>query len=239
VKDDEITQPGLACWYCSGPIQRGEVVRMGILRSRTEKQGGPYRLFVCPECKHSNICEKTPKGRWFSSPNFRPNLLEYALGRLFLAQPEDFLHAMAWYRENEERRRYFFERDGDGRYSTGGLLTRLWPHGRGEREADAYRSGGRQEKERENWYAPPRDEPPRGEPKTPRPQRPVANPWDILGLEDGASDAEIRRAFHRLAVQYHPDKVHHLGEEFQTVATTKFKELQRAYEALIKRQYRD
>ena len=44
-----------------------------------------------------------------------------------------------------------------------------------------------------------------------------------------------RRAFHRLAVQYHPDKVYHLGEEFQAMAHVKFQELKRAYDALMER----
>ena len=34
-------------------------------------------------------------------------------------------------------------------------------------------------------------------------------------------------------MQYHPDKVHHLGEEFEKVAHEKFTELQRAYEKLL------
>jgi len=46
----------------------------------------------------------------------------------------------------------------------------------------------------------------------------------------------VRRAFHRLAVQYHPDKVHHLGEAFQAMAHVKFQELLRAYDALKERE---
>jgi len=45
----------------------------------------------------------------------------------------------------------------------------------------------------------------------------------------------VRRAFHRLAVQYHPDKVHHLGEAFQAMAHVKFQELLRAYDSLMNR----
>jgi len=32
------------------------------------------------------------------------------------------------------------------------------------------------------------------------------NPWEILGLKEGASDKEIKKAFRRLAKEYHPDK---------------------------------
>ncbi|XP_022736408.1 dnaJ protein ERDJ2A-like isoform X2 [Durio zibethinus] len=34
----------------------------------------------------------------------------------------------------------------------------------------------------------------------------VFEPFSILGLEPGASDSEIRKAYRRLSVQYHPDK---------------------------------
>jgi len=54
-------------------------------------------------------------------------------------------------------------------------------------------------------------------------------------VRPGADEAEVHRAFRRLAKRYHPDKVHHLGEEFQRVATRKFQELQRAYETLARR----
>ena len=50
------------------------------------------------------------------------------------------------------------------------------------------------------------------------------DPYRILGLEPGASPAEIRSAYRRLAARYHPDKVAHLGEEFQRLAEQKFKE---------------
>jgi hypothetical protein len=31
-------------------------------------------------------------------------------------------------------------------------------------------------------------------------------PFGILGLEPGASDSEIKKAYRRLSIQYHPDK---------------------------------
>ena len=225
---DSSSQPGLTCWYCKSGLSLEDVLRDGILRSRAESDGGPYRLHACPVCQHFNRCERSLKGRWFSSPNFRPNLFDYLLGRLFVAQPADFLHAVTWYRENEERRRYFFERDGDSRYSGGGLFFKLWPLAREGKEMASRRSR--------------RDDPegPREKRQQPRDRvssrQRIASPYEILGLEKGAREADIRRAFHRLAVQYHPDKVHHLGDEFQKVATQKFKNLQKAYEALIRRQ---
>jgi len=60
-------------------------------------------------------------------------------------------------------------------------------------------------------------------------------PWDILGLQPGSGPEEIRKAFHRLAVKCHPDKVHSLGEEFRAMAHVKFQELKEAYDALMGR----
>ncbi|KAL4271280.1 hypothetical protein GQ457_13G014710 [Hibiscus cannabinus] len=34
----------------------------------------------------------------------------------------------------------------------------------------------------------------------------VFEPFSILRLEPGASDSEIKKAYRRLSVQYHPDK---------------------------------
>jgi hypothetical protein len=215
----------LTCWFCNERFQLGEVQNLGILRSRSEAQGGPYRLYLCPVCQRHNLCEKTPRGRWFSSPTFRPNLLEYLFGRLLAANPQEFLQAVSWYRDNEERRRYFFQRDGDRRYSGGGLLWKLWPTA-----AEGRASSGSRPRPRESRRSSAE------RPATPRAG--IVTPWEILGVPQDASEPDIRRAFQRLAVQYHPDKVHHRGDEFRKLAHRKFTELQRAYDELLSRRER-
>lgn len=56
--------------------------------------------------------------------------------------------------------------------------------------------------------------------------------YDVLGL-DPASDFEvIKKAFRREIARYHPDKVSHLGPEFQAMAATKAAELTTAYTTL-------
>ena len=60
------------------------------------------------------------------------------------------------------------------------------------------------------------------------------DPYKILGIQPGASKEEIRAAHKKLAVQYHPDKVQHLGKEFQELAHKKFVAIQRAYDALVR-----
>ena len=58
------------------------------------------------------------------------------------------------------------------------------------------------------------------------------DPYSVLGLQKGASSREVKEAYLRLAHQYHPDKVLHLGEEFKDLAEIRFKEIQGAYQEL-------
>ena len=53
--------------------------------------------------------------------------------------------------------------------------------------------------------------------------------YAVLGLEKGASFDEIKKAYRKLSMQYHPDKVGHLGDEFTGVAEEKMKEINVAY----------
>lgn len=61
------------------------------------------------------------------------------------------------------------------------------------------------------------------------------DPSTVLGVAQDAGPEEISRAYRRLAAQYHPDKVQHLGEEFRDLAERRFKEIQAAYDELKKR----
>lgn len=59
--------------------------------------------------------------------------------------------------------------------------------------------------------------------------------YAVLGLEPGANATEIKKAYRKLSMQYHPDKVRHLGAEFQGVAEEKMKEINAAYEYFKKK----
>ena len=61
----------------------------------------------------------------------------------------------------------------------------------------------------------------------------LKNPYTILGVARDASMDEIKQAYRRLANKYHPDKVHHLGEEFSEMAEKRFKEIESAYRELV------
>ena len=60
----------------------------------------------------------------------------------------------------------------------------------------------------------------------------IRDPYTVLGIDRSASHDEIKAAYRRLAGQYHPDKVTHLGDEFRELAEKRFKEIQEAFRKL-------
>ncbi|NOZ08038.1 MAG: DnaJ domain-containing protein [FCB group bacterium] len=58
--------------------------------------------------------------------------------------------------------------------------------------------------------------------------------YQILGITPDAADAEVKRAYRAMANKYHPDKVVHLGEDFQRMAEEKFKKVNQAYQDIKK-----
>lgn len=58
--------------------------------------------------------------------------------------------------------------------------------------------------------------------------------YETLGVDATASDEEIKKAYRKMAVRYHPDKVASMGEEFQKGAKEKFQKIQEAYENIKK-----
>lgn len=56
--------------------------------------------------------------------------------------------------------------------------------------------------------------------------------YELLGLEPTADADAVKKAFRREIARYHPDKVVHLGTEFQAMAATRAAELTVAYKTL-------
>ena len=49
-----------------------------------------------------------------------------------------------------------------------------------------------------------------------------------------ASEAEIKKAYRKMAISFHPDKVAQMGEEYQKGAKEKFQRIQEAYDNIKK-----
>jgi len=58
--------------------------------------------------------------------------------------------------------------------------------------------------------------------------------YKILEISPEATDEEVKKAYRRMAMKNHPDKVSHLGEEFQKAAKERFQKVSAAYEEIKK-----
>ena len=58
--------------------------------------------------------------------------------------------------------------------------------------------------------------------------------YKALGIESSATDEEIKKAYRRMAMKYHPDKLTGLGEDVKKAGAEKFRAVQEAYEFLKK-----
>ena len=58
--------------------------------------------------------------------------------------------------------------------------------------------------------------------------------YKVLGVTADASDDEVKKAFRKLALQHHPDRVAALGEDIRKAAEIKFQEINAAKERIWK-----
>ena len=58
--------------------------------------------------------------------------------------------------------------------------------------------------------------------------------YKVLEIEKSATETEIKKAYRKMAIKYHPDKVAGLGEDIQNAAKEKFQKVQEAYDSICK-----
>jgi DnaJ like chaperone protein len=56
--------------------------------------------------------------------------------------------------------------------------------------------------------------------------------YKILEIDPSSSNDEVKKAYRRMAMKYHPDKVSQLGDDFRKTANEKFKKVNEAYEKI-------
>ena len=58
--------------------------------------------------------------------------------------------------------------------------------------------------------------------------------YKILEIDKNVSDEDVKKAYKKMAVKYHPDKVAYLGDDVKKKAKEKFQKLQEAYDKVKK-----
>jgi len=66
----------------------------------------------------------------------------------------------------------------------------------------------------------------------------TTSPYDVLGIDPNSPQEKVANAYHKLANEFHPDKLSSLSDELRKVAEEKMKEINWAYNQL-KRNYKD
>jgi DnaJ like chaperone protein len=64
--------------------------------------------------------------------------------------------------------------------------------------------------------------------------RDINSAYKVLEIPPEVTDDEVKAAYRKMAIKYHPDKVAHLGDDIQVAAKEKFQQLSAAYEEIKK-----
>ena len=59
--------------------------------------------------------------------------------------------------------------------------------------------------------------------------------YTVLEISPSATNDEVKKAYRRMAMKYHPDKVANMSEEVQQNAARQFREIKEAYEQIMER----
>jgi DnaJ-domain-containing protein 1 len=200
------------CRQCGRAFSSGEVTGVGILRPRLAGDGGPIVEFACPACRTMNLLIPHGHGR-FAPPGAPPP-----------PPPSDEERRVPWRRAETAASAATADpaRNGGPAHASSSSSARV-----------ATEPAAAPPSARPAPAAPDKASDPAGEPKETALPLDVADALAVLGLGINASRKEIERAFRRLALTCHPDKVAHLDADFVALAERKFKRLQAARDLLL------
>ncbi|MGE0713094.1 MAG: DnaJ domain-containing protein [Planctomycetota bacterium] len=239
----------MECWFCGAPISREEVERDALLVPRQRDQGGPFYLHRCPGCTRQSRVERNRAGSLLVSPPPIVPLVDSILATFDADLRAELERKREHQRRRSGRREWFFGAYADELWAEGHRPHRARTGAAPRADAPPPERRARREPERgrEPGPGPERAAPPQPESApepTPEPApEPAAapplarepTPWEVLGLEEGAPEEEVQRAFRELAKRYHPDRFEALDEDFRALAEAKFVRLKAAYDELLER----
>ena len=58
----------------------------------------------------------------------------------------------------------------------------------------------------------------------------MTDPYQVLNISSNATDDEVKKAYRRMAMEYHPDKQVNASEQEKQAAAEKFRAANKAYE---------
>jgi DnaJ-domain-containing protein 1 len=201
---------GTQCWRCEEPVAEERLDYEAVLVPRSAARGGPVLLWRCPSCGTDNVAERNRAKEVLLVP---PHLAGMRSGTV---RGKIGYEARKWASENAIRRADFLSRTAPER-------TRL-PEAEPPEPA---------EPEPVPAEDPPDPPDPHPRPPAPRALGSVLDAYEVLGLPVTADVQTIRRRYRELSRKCHPDRVADLDEEIRRTAERRFREIRRAYEALM------
>ena len=58
--------------------------------------------------------------------------------------------------------------------------------------------------------------------------------YTMLGITNQATDGEVKKAYRKMAVKYHPDKLQSVSDDIKNLSEEKFLKVNEAYEQIMK-----
>jgi len=225
VHRERLSPTSPCCWLCGSSVAPDRIDREAVLCVRSEAEGGPYRRWDC-SCGAECGALQNAVGSWILHPLEGlddPDLIERLIPRQSRATQDA---ALEWWKRNAAPVERFRRGEPMGRERPVPAAEpepprRPPPRPRPNPHSAPNTSGARRS-------------PPRTPRKTRRLEVEQRSPHELLSIEAGATQSEIRSAYRAALKLCHPDRVANLDPEIQDLAHRKAKALRRAYESLLK-----